>query len=54
MTDLVYHGPRLGLGDWGGEGVEDLVQAQTLLGVQLAASPPPEYLQLSALHDGVC
>ena len=53
-TDLVYDCPGVLLGDGGGEGVEDLVQAQTLLGVQLAASPPSEYLQLSALHDGVC
>ena len=30
---LVNHRPRLGLGDGGREGVEDLIQAETLLGV---------------------
>ena len=53
-ADLVYHGPGVLLRDGGGEGVKDLVQTEAVLGVELAASParpPPEQLQLAALHD---
>ena len=51
MTHLVDDGPGVFLRDGGREGVKDLVQTETLLAVQLAASPASEYLQLSALHE---
>ena len=43
-TDLVYDCPGVLLGDGGGEGVEDLVQAQAVRRVQ--PRPPPARVTL--------